>query len=388
MSKYTQLLELIRDRTDRSKDPLKITFEPSGGDKEVLETCGVKYEEPKEGISIDLSKEVQGFWIFKNKASGLEHLGDPEEFSVDIVVIEKAHDGKDLIYEDGKSESKFFENVLYFHKFKSLFIESQIASYYDELNENMIFLSATHGRLDISCAITGFEEFYDHNNDLENQFNTIQKKIDGDNQSKDFFRESFIGCVKNLSNEKTLLKSLKKIKYIVESASRNYELYRHKFSFDKFKKRLDKDVEKHFKEYQSYLSDFLSKTASMPIQFGVYIFLIIRFSENLWPMIGTSVLMIVWSCFTVFWARQILENIKHLKNMFEGDFSRLLQESGIPQKDIKKDRDEIINRLDKSIKLTQWYWRFVLFFTFICIVSFWIPFLWKIFFSSNIDDSI
>ena len=165
-------------------------------------------------------------------------------------------------------------------------------------------------------------------------------------------------------------------------------MYRHQFSFDKFKKRLDKDVEKHFKEYQSYLSDFLSKTASMPIQFGVYIFLIIRFSENLWPMIGTSVLMIVWSCFTVFWARQILENIKHLKSMFEGDFSRLLQESGIPQKDIKKDRDEIINRLDKSIKLTQWYWRFVLFFTFICIVSFWIPFLWKIFFSSNIDDSI
>ena len=374
MSKYTQLLKLIRNRTDRSGNPLKIVFEPSGGDKEVLETCGVKYEEPTEGISIDLSKEVQGFWIFKNKASGLEYLGDPEEFSVDIVVIEKAHDGKDLIYEDGKSESKFFENVLYFYKFKSLFIESKIASYYDELNENMIFLSATHGRLDISCAITWFEEFYDHNNDLENQFNTIQKKIDGDNQSKDFFKESFIECVKNLSNEKTLLKSLKKIKHIVESASRNYELYQHNFSFAEFKKQLDEEKEKYFKEYQSNLSDFLFKTASMPIQFGVYIYLISRFSENGWLMAGTFILIAGWSYFTVFCIDQILDNIKYLKDQFTIKFCKMLSESGINKREVKEEEEQINSKFIKSISLMKRYkWTMIIFS--ICALFFCICFI-------------
>ena len=368
MSKYIQLLDLLRNRADQSQDELKFLFKPSEGDKNVLEMCEVEYEEPAEGISIDLSKEAQGFWIFKNKVSGLKYLG-LKDFSSDIIVVEKSHDRKDLIYEDGKSESKFFENVLYFHKFKDLFIESEIASYYDESNKKMIFLSARHGRLYISCTITWLEEFYGHDNDLENQFNTIQKKINEENQFKDFLKESFVEwCVKNLSDEKTLLKSLEKIKHIVESASRNYELYRHNFSFAEFKKQLDEEKEKYFKEYQSYLSDFLSKTASMPIQLGVYIFLIYRFRENLWSMVGTFVLIIVWSCFTVFLANQILGNIKYLKSKFESTFSRMLQESGINKKEIEKDRNEIINRFSKSIRLTQCYCIFVILFTLICLV--------------------
>ena len=374
MLKHIQLLDLLRNRGDQSQNELKFLFKPSEGDKNVLKMCEVKYVETAEGILIDLYYQ-KDFKIFKSKSSAVQYLDRKDYFSSAIVVIEKAYDGKDLIYEDGKSESKFFENVLYFHKFKDIFIESEIASYYDESNKKMIFLSATHGRLYISCTITWFEEFYDHDNDLENQFNTIQKKINEDDQFKDFLKESFVECVTNLSDEKTLLKSLEKIKHIVESASRNYELYRHKFSFAEFKKQLDEEKEKYFKEYQSYLSDFLSKTASMPIQLGVYIFLIDRFSKNLWHMIGISLLIIVWSCFTVFWARQILDNIKHLKSMFESDFSRLLQESGISQKDVKKDQDEIINRFDKSIKLTQWYWRFILFFTVICIVFLCFPFI-------------
>ncbi len=373
MSKYTQLLELIRNRTDQSQDPLKIVFEPSGGDKEVLEACGVKYKEPTEGISIDLSKEIQGFWIFKNKASGLRYLG-LEDFSSDIIVVEESHNGKDLIYENGKSESKFFENVLYFHKFKSLIIESKIASYYDELNENMIFLSATHGRLDTSCTITWFEEFYDYDNQLENQFKLIQKKINEDDQFKDFLKESFVECVTNLSDEKTLLKSLEKIKHIVESASRNYELYRHKFSFAEFKKQLDEEKEKYFKEYQSNLSDFLSKTASMPIQIGVYIFLIDRFSGNGWLMAVTFILIAGWSYFTVFCIDQILDNIKYLKDQFKIKFCKMLDESGINKMEVKENEEQINKKFVNSINLmTRYKWIIIVFS--ICALFFCVYFI-------------
>ena len=328
MSKHIQLLDLLRNRVDQSQNELKFLFKPSEGDKNVLKMCEVKYIETAEGILIDLYYQ-KDFKIFKSKSSAVQYLDHKDYFSSAIVVIEKAYDGKDLIYEDGKSESKFFENVLYFHKFKDIFIESEIASYYDESNKKMIFLSATHGRLYISCTITWFEEFYDHDNDLENQFNTIQKKINEDDQFKDFLKESFVECVTNLSDEKTLLKSLEKIKHIVESASRNYELYRHKFSFAEFKKQLDEEKEKYFKEYQSNLSDFLSKTASMPIQIGVYIFLIDRFSGNGWLMAVTFILIAGWSYFTVFCIDQILDNIKYLKGQFKIKFCKMLDESGI-----------------------------------------------------------
>ena len=367
MSKYSELLTLLRDCSDQSDDELRILSNSLSGTETALEECGINYEKQAEGILIDLSDQV--FKIFKNRAAAVRYLS-PDDFSSDILVIEKGVGGEDVVYENGDSTSKLFENILYFHEFKRLFIDDEIAAYHDEVARKIIFLSPKHGRLDVGYKEASVEEFYEADNDLENQFKAIELKITQNDEYKNFFRESFIEVSKNLSPEDArFVKSLVRIKHIAESATRNYELYQHNFSFAEFKQQLDEDKEKYLKEYQSNLSDFLFKIASMPIQFGVYIYLTVRFSEELVPILATIVLIISWSCFTVFSVNRIVENVRYLKNKFESDFSMMLEQSGIEKSEVEMDRKQIVSRLNKAIHLIQGYMGIVVIFS-ICIVAF------------------
>lgn len=367
MSKYSELLTLLRDCADQSDDELRILSNSLSGMETALEECNVNYEKQAEGILIDLS--VQAFKIYKNRAAAVRYLS-PNDFSSDILVIEKGVGGEDVVYENGESISKLFENILYFQEFKKMFIDDEIASYHDEVARKIIFLSPKQGRLDVGYKEDLVEEFYEADNDLENQFKAIELKITQNDEYKNFFRESFIEVSKNLSPEDTrFVKSLVRIKHIVESATRNYELYQHNFSFAEFKQQLDEDKEKYLKEYQSNLSDFLFKIASMPIQFGVYIYLTIRFGEELVPILGTMILIISWSCFTVFSVNRIVENVKYLKNKFESDFSMMLEQSGIEKAVVETDRNQIVSRLNKAIYLIKSYMGIVVIFS-ICIIVF------------------
>ena len=372
MSKYSELLSLLRDCLDQSGNELRILSETLWDSEAELNEYGVNYEKQAEGIYIDLSSQV--FKIFKSKAGAVQHLV-PDEFSRDILVIEKGAQGEDVVYENCESESKLFENIFYFHEFKKLFIDSEIASYHDEVARKIIFLSPKHGRLDVGCKKDSVEEFYETDNDLENQFKVIKAKISQGEEYKNFFRESFIEVSKNLLFEDTrFIKSIASIKHIAETATRNYELYQHNFSFAEFKRQLDKDKEKYLKEYQSNLSDFLFKIASLPIQFGVYIFLAMRFSQELLPTIATIVLIVSWSCFTVFSVNRIVENVKYLKNKFESDFSMMLKQSGIKKSEVEIDRKQIVRRLNKAKNLIQSYMGIVVIFS-ICIVAFCVYFI-------------
>ena len=373
MSKYSKLLTLLRDRSDQSQDDLKIFFAPEKGDQVTLKECGIRYEEQAEGLLIDCAEQT--FKIFKTKASAIRHLS-PNDFSVDIVVLEKANDGKNIVYENNSSESKFFENILYVHKFKELFIDDSIASYHDELSHKIIFLSAKHGRLDVGYNKDLVEEFYDQDHDLERQFNGIKSKIIEDSQYKDFFRESFIEFSKNLPDEHArFIQSLASIRHIAESATRNHELYKHNFSFAEFKRQLDEDKKEYFKEYQSNLSDFLLKIASMPIQFGVYIFLISRHSKEIFQVLAITALIITWSWFTVSLANSILENIKYLKNKFMDEFSRMLQQSGIDEAEVEQDRNQIVDRFDRIINLLKGYRVTVIIFSLCAVVFCWLLYM-------------
>lgn len=372
MSKYSELLTLLRDCSDQSDNELKILSNSLSGMEATLDECNVNYEKQAEGILIDLS--VQAFKIYKNRAAAVRYLG-PDDFSSDIVVIEKGIGGEEVVYENGESESKLFENILYFHKFKKMFIDDEIASYHDEVARKIIFLSSKHGRLDVGYKEDSIEEFYETDNDLENQFKAIDSKITENDEYKNFFRESFIGESKNLSPEGTrFIKSLSIITHIAESATRNYELYQHNFSFAEFKQQLDEDKEKYLNEYQSNLSDFLSKIASMPIQFGVYIYLVHRFFEQFLPMLLITIVIVAWSSFTLYSVTLILGSVKYLKNKFIYDFSMMLEKSGIDETEVENDREQIVDKFKKSIYLIKSYWAFVFIFSF-CVVAFCIFFL-------------
>ena len=373
MSKYFNLLTLLRDRSNQSPDELKILFAPEKGDEMTLEECGIRYEEQAEGLLIDCAE--QPLKIFKTKASAIRYL-KLSDFSVDIVVIEKANDDKNIVYENNYSESNFFENIKYVHKFQELLIDDNVASYHDELLRKIVFLSPKHGRLDVGYKRDAVEDFYDQDHDLKSQFNKIKAKTTEDSQYRDFFRESFIEVSKNLADENSrFIKALARIRHIAESATRNHELYKHNFSFAKFKRQLDEDKKEYLKEYQSNLSDFLLKIASMPIQFGVYIFLVSRHSKDFWQALATTVLIITWSWFTVSLGNAILENIKYLKDKFTQEFSNMLQQSGIDEVEVEKDRNQITDRFEKIIRMIKGYRIIVIIFSLCAVGLCWLLFM-------------
>ena len=366
MSKYSKLITLLRDCSDQAQDELQILSNSISDEKKILDDCGINYDCQKdcqkEGIFIDLDK--QDFKIFKTRASAVKFLNHEDDFSSDILVIEKTAPGKDLIYENKQSSSELFENILYFDKFKELFVNFDIASHNDEVHKRMTFLSANHGRIDAGYEKIWIENYYERNNDLKNQLEAIQFKIGEDSNFKNFFKESYIESLTSLPDVHTrFAESLTKIEYILETAQRNYELYQHKFSFAEFRKGLNEDKEKYIKDCQASSSDLLSKIAYMPIQYGAYILLIIRFSEELIPISALTILIIAWGIFSYRSLTSILGNVEYLKKKFEQDFSSMLDKSGISEIEVKDDKEEISLNFDKSSSLIKSYRAFVVVFS-------------------------
>jgi hypothetical protein len=343
-------------------------------EKCVLDSFNLIYEEQAEGISIDLTK--QPMKIFKSKASAVKYLKE-SDFLSDIIVLEEDVSNpecKDIEYiaaNEPRSCTWLFENVEYSFKFKKLFLDKGIASYNDESLNRLIFLSSKHGRLHVIYSNEWMSDFHDSDNDVRRQYQELDNKINLNRDYEDFFKESLVEYAKAVPEENIrLARSLKNIRHIVESASRNFELYKHNFSFSEFKKELNEDKEKYLKDYQSNLSDFLSKVASMPIQFGVYIYLMIRFSEDLLPIMATTIIILFWSLFKVVTVNRILENVEDFKLKFQIDLDLLLEKSGIDESEVKKDRDQVSRKFDKSITLIKSYRVFVAVFSicalFIC----------------------
>jgi len=378
MPKYSDLIHALRDCSDQSTHELKILSSLLRESADILDRFNIRYEDEAEGISIDLT--AQPMKIFKSKASAVAHLSE-SDFSSDIIVTEadgnnsECNDIEYLADTEPHSGSYVFDNIQYSHKFKSLFLDKEIASYNDETRNRLIFLSNKHGRLHISFGGGWSPEFHDHNHELKSHYQRLEERISTNKDFEDFFKESLLEFAKGVSEEgKRFLEILKSMKYIIESSERNFELYKHNFSFAEFKKELDEDKEKYLKDYQSNLSDFLSKIASMPIQFGVYIYLMVRFSEELLPIVATMILITVWSVFKVLTVNRILENVDYLKSKFESDLDSLVIRSGIDTTEVEATRTLVDKRFDKSLFLIKAYRLFVVIFS-ICAFAICLQFV-------------
>jgi len=156
------------------------------------------------------------------------------------------------------------------------------------------------------------------------------------------------------------------LRRIYENAEREFNLYKNKFSFDDFKSELDKETETYLKEYQSDLSSFLLNVGSLPLQFGVYIYLMMKFSDKFVPLVAVLILILVWSLFSMFSIKQIIDNVLHIKESIKFNFSNLSTASGLPNEQLEPDKSLILNRIDKTLNMLGFY-RYLVFLFFLVI---------------------
>ncbi len=377
MNDYAKFIACLRCDDDASENPLVIQSSALMGSKDELTESGVIFESTAEGVIVDLSE--QPVKVFKSKKDAFNYLG-PGDFTNDIVILDmqNGHGTAFLADEGFESADCFFENTAFFHKLKSSFVNWGVASFYDELNKKLIFLSSKNGRLDILCENIWVDDFFDKNWGLSAISNQLDRCGEEGHGFFDFFRENCMEVAKiSPSSERVFFDILMHLERVLELTIRDHALYKNSFSFADFKEQLDEQKRKYLSDYQASLSGMLSKIASMPVQFGVYLYLIVRFESERFPLFAITLLIFAWSFFTVVTVNRLLENLSYLKKKFVEDHDRLLFESGLPRSDLAFYEDEIEEGFKKSTNLARKYRVFVVMFSAcaiaICIYLLWTP---------------
>ena len=301
----------------------------------------INYENQVEGIYIDLSS--QNLSIYKNKQDAITYIDTIHEDKIILVIDEN------IIYTPSTGSNDFFANLFFSIKVKDLFLSSEIVSYHDVANKNYIFLSELIGKVEVGYK----NKLLDFcNGNYRVTYEDLSKKFN-ENEYLSFFRDNFIKIAKEYTNPSDrFLLSLTKIDNIFENSNREFELYKNKFSFEKFQSSLEEEKEKYTKKIQESLFEFQSKVNSLPVQFGVYLFLIIRFKDDFLPLIAVIVLITVWSIFSLYLLNIMDKGISYTETKLTHIFKEISVQSGI---NISTDKQEISNRIIDIKKGVKWF---------------------------------
>lgn len=377
LEKYKELLSLLNSSVDIATDELTFLSKGLEQNTKALDDLKLGYEKQAEGISLNLVSE--NTLIFKKKINAVERVVLSDANKV-ILVIE----GSMVYIPTNPDDTLFFQNIFYWHRLLALFTDKSIAAFNDHLIKHLLFLSDKLGKVDIGYKVRWLESFYDVDNKLKENYYKLDSLITRNTEFSSFYRDNFIKVAQGIADPDTrFTETLKSISHIYELASKDFDLFKSKFSFEDFRSDLDKEKEKYLKDYQSTITDFLSKVSTVPIQFGAYIVLLMKFIDESLPLIATLVLIVFWSAYNWLAVKQLLSNLEYTKNQFNATFDALIKKAKIDESDISKDRKIILDKL-KSTKLMLVSFNWLVFlFTLICFV-YGVFFLSKILCSNQI----
>lgn len=378
LPKYQELLSLLNASVDKSTDELIFLSNDLAEKVNSFKELELKYEKLAEGISLELGSG--NILIFKKKCDAVDRLNLQDANKV-ILVIENS-----LIYlPDQPDKTLFFKNIFYWHRLLGLFTDKSIATFNDDLKKYLIFLSDKLGKVEVGYKVRWVDSFYDNDNKLKENYYKLDSLITKNTEFSSFYRDNFIKTAQSIPIIETrFTETLKSIGHIFELANKDFDLFKSKFSFEDFRSDLDKEKEKYLKDYQSTITDFLSKVSTVPIQFGAYIVLLMKFIDEPLPLLATLVLIVFWSAYNWLAVKQLLNNLEYTKNQFNATFDSLIEEAKINEADISKDRKVVLEKIGSTkLMLKSFNW---LVFIFTSISFFYgIFFLSKIFcFSLNI----
>lgn len=346
MDNYDTILDILKVSDDISQNRLEIISSSLKNKKSKLNGAGLKFEETREGINIKLS-EQDNCKIYKTKEDIL--IYHKLSFSKDILIIE---DGIVWAFNDDNKKDSFIENIKLWFSYKEILID-KVADCVNTADNEFILLSTDKGKIDIGFHQKPIEYFL--NEFKQETFESITKLIDENNDFISFFKDAFIEVACQENKDRRFSYAIKKIDIINENANRNYSLYKNKFSFEEFEKGLEQSKNKYFREYQSFLSDFLGKITNLPIQIGVYLFLIHRFSESIAALIATLVLIIISVFYNVKVITIMEDNIKEIKANFDDNIASIKEKSGIGESEFIDIKKKITGKFNKFISLLEYY---------------------------------
>ena len=346
MENLNNLIEVLYNCNDTSIDSLIIKSKKLEISKDILIRFNISFDEEKEGIRIDLSR--QNIKIYKNKIDCIREFNGNIGQSI-IILYDKIS-----FMKLENNTNIFFENLIYSYKIRKLLIKKKFVSYHEEFEKKFILLSESKPKIEISYKGKDLE-FYDGKYNLKNIFNRLDTKLE-ENEYVSFFRDNFIQQAENISNsDNRFLNTLKVINIIYEKSNREFELYKSKFSLEEFQSTLEEEKTKYFKNLQDTLSEFFGKINSLPIQFGVYAYLIVKFEKDIIPLIAIIMIITIWSVFSCYTMHYIKLGLIHLHEKFEYIFTKISKKEIFDKNILELDKKAVKDRVKQIKDLMCWY---------------------------------
>ena len=338
-----------------------------------LDKLGIIYEPIKSANEVKIDLDQEDFYIRKTKQDFLKTCHNHVDisssthdllFKKPILILEQ-----ELIYQISHANENpiFFKNVLL--SFEALNIFKNIIADFDDVNrQEVILLSSSKGKTVISYDSTNrykFQNFFDDDSgDFIANHTELVKKAHDDSFIL-FLKDSIISADKYCFFE-----ILSNMSNILNSANRNLELYKKKFDFEEFEKGLTESKQDFFNSYTKFQSEILSKINSLPIQFGIYIYLLNRFSDQLYPLAAISLLILIWGGFYIATLINIENDLGYLEEDFKSTFHRILHKSGLADEDLDNYRKQILTNSRKQIKrISRYKWLNIFLLSFLFFIS-------------------
>lgn len=344
--KYSQLLDILNISDDTSGNKLQIISASLVGKKIELELLGLIVNNESEGLRIDLSE--QHFCIYKTKEDAITYCIE-QSFDKDILIVE---DSKIWTVNSSNQTDVFIENIRLWFEYKNILLD-KIADYVNKIDYEFILLSADKGKIDIGFSRKPIKYF--DNKFKQKTFQSIEKSINENNDFIGFFKDSFIGICSKKSKKNRFSYAIANIELLYEEALRNYNLYKNKFSFEEFNKGFEQAEREYLKNYQLFLTDFLGKITNFPIQIGVYLVLIYRFSEIILALLVIVALVLVWGFYTIQVVSMMSDNLKEIKENFNESIKLMQEKSGVDESKFSQTKEQITDKFDKLLNLLNLY---------------------------------
>lgn len=264
-------------------------------------------------------------------------------------------------------QTNMLRNIQYFLKIKEILLFSEIVDFDDKVNNDLFLLSITYGKIDINYSPDPERKnYYSVSRDLD--FKTLEQLLITEN-FPNFFKDTIARFLSD-KPKRDLYAILTNFNFLISNTKNALSLYQHNFSFEEFERKFDKDLFDYIEKLQDLTSSFHSKVMAIPLQFGVYIYLLSKFQSEFLSLIFVVLTLIVWSIFNYFVTSKTYSNINYLEIEIKNRINLIKQESGVADKKISKPRQYLTKNIDNMKNTIIIYQGFNLVLTLSVIVLF------------------
>lgn len=264
-------------------------------------------------------------------------------------------------------QKTLFENIYYFEKIKIIIDNENIIDFKDRIKKDYFILSSTYGKVILSYSSDPEKmNFYrtKHSIDLEKLVNLLETE-----SFPEFYKDSIAKFLSN-SPDKDLYTILTNFDFLLKNAINALSLYKHNFSFEKFEKEFDENLSSNIKKLQELTASFQSKIMAIPIQFGVYIYLLSKFNDSFTLILLVVVTIIAWAIFNYLITAKTYRNVHLLETKIEGEIALIRQKSGIEEGKISNSRKILTQDIYGMKDIIYVYQFFSLAFTLLLLIIF------------------